>query len=91
MHKHTPGPWKAEKFCVWGGDKYVAATQTGILEEEQQANAALIAAAPELLENLKRCVDSLEHWFWRYGDPEGANSQMMKNARAAIAKAEVKP
>ena len=47
--KHTPGPWNVEKYCVWAGDKYVAATQTGIDEEEQAANARLIAAAPDML------------------------------------------
>ena len=50
--------------------------------------ARIEKAAPDLLENLKQTVSSLEYWFPRYGDPEGANSQMMKNARAAIAAAE---
>ena len=53
-----------------------------------EAAACLIEAAPELLEALKQTVSSLEYWFKRNGDPEGANSQMMQNARAAIAKAE---
>jgi len=54
--KYTPGPWKAEISCVWGGkskNTYVAATQTGLDEEEQKANARLIASAPELLGALK--------------------------------------
>lgn len=42
----------------------------------------------ELLEQLKQTVDALEYWFPRWGDPEGANSQMMINARNTIAKAE---
>jgi len=42
----------------------------------------------ELLTQLKQTVDSLAHWFPRWGDPEGANSQMMINARAQVAKAE---
>lgn len=45
-------------------------------------------AGPELLDNLKKTVASLEYWFPRWGDPEGANSQMMQDARAIIAKAE---
>jgi len=57
MNKHTKGPWRVGKYCVWSDEKYVAATQTGLSGEEQQANAALIAAAPELLE---ACKDILE-------------------------------
>ena len=53
------------------------------LELDEQAD--LIA---KLLEQLKQTVDALTHWFPRWGDPEGANSQMMANARSAIAKAE---
>ncbi|MBC8263947.1 MAG: hypothetical protein H8E47_07460 [Anaerolineales bacterium] len=41
----------------------------------------------DLLEQLKQTVDSLAHWFPRRGDPEGADSQMMINARNMIAKA----
>ena len=41
----------------------------------------------QLLESLKQTVASLEYWFPRNGDPEGVNSQMMKNARQAIMEA----
>jgi len=41
-----------------------------------------------LLENLRQTVDALSYWFPRWGDPKGANSQMMINARCAIAEAE---
>jgi len=53
-------------------------------------NADLIAAAPDLLEALRQTVDSLDYWFRRYGDPQGCESQMMQNARAAIEAAEGK-
>ena len=53
------------------------------LELDEQAD--LIA---DLLEQLKQTVDALAHWFPRWGDPEGAGSQMMINARAQVAKAE---
>lgn len=53
----------------------------------RDANARLIAAAPDLLEALQRTVEALEYWLPRHGDPEGANSAMMVNARATIAKA----
>lgn len=48
-------------------------------------------AGPELLEKLKQTVTALEYWFPRWGDPEGANSQMMKNARALISRLESEP
>ena len=54
------------------------------LEFDEQAD--LIA---ELLKQLKQTVDALAHWFPRWGDPEGADSQMMINARAQVAKAEM--
>jgi len=53
------------------------------LEFDEQAD--LIA---ELLKQLKQTVDALTHWFPRWGDPGGAGSTMMINARNVIAKAE---
>ena len=72
MSKHTPGPW----VVVGRLTKYVEARLVGRLIQEvaacgptmadegygqqQEANARLIAAAPDLLEALKRCkFDSL--------------------------------
>ena len=57
--KFTPGPWYAEKFCIWAGDCFVAGTATGQGDPEQQANALLIAAAPDLLAVLAGCADAL--------------------------------
>lgn len=51
---------------------------------EQEANATLMAAAPELLEALKVIVNSVE----TTGNPEWRGSLMHKQCRAAIAKAE---
>jgi len=53
------------------------------LDLDEQAD--LIA---DLLEQLQQTVDALAHWFSRWGDPEGASSQMMVNARNMIARAE---
>lgn len=60
---HTPGPWIHS-----GGQIYPDATAPTIAmipsfdkkDQEQQANARLIAAAPELLEALRGCIDELE-------------------------------
>jgi hypothetical protein len=78
--KHTPGPWVRNE--TWGlivsGDVEVAALHSG-----NEANARLIAAAPELLAALK--------WIAAHGDTgEGrrpAYYDMRAKARAAIAKA----
>lgn len=59
---HTPGPWSVVPgtncFHVKAPDWYVA--KTGNDTPEAQANARLIAAAPELLEMLQAVVGLLE-------------------------------
>ena len=90
--KHTPGPWLTDRRNVHTGqiatihhclnndwveiwtDKWL---ETGLGESEQEANARLIAAAPELLEFVME-------WLDRQG-PD--NNYMTSKARAAIAKA----
>jgi hypothetical protein len=71
---------RAYKASLRGYDTLVSEVDRDFDEQ-----ADLIA---ELLEQLKQAVDSLAHWFPRRGDPGGANSQMMINARNMIAKAE---
>lgn len=61
--KHTPGPWTADKDfhvdCpIWAGQDCIA-TAWAAGEAATAANAALIAAAPELLEVCKRAVSAL--------------------------------
>lgn len=61
MSKHTSGPWKVsnsdnELSVVTGDDKYLISKIVGddrIPGCEDQANARLIAAAPDLLEACK--------------------------------------
>ena len=65
MSKHTPAPWyinPVAKRNVRHGDITIAncsSGQDGSREEEEIANAKLIAAAPELLEALIMCYKSL--------------------------------
>jgi hypothetical protein len=76
MSKHTPGPWKIwEQYIARITDRHEVICQWGSYSSE--ADARLIAAAPELLKALKVLVAL-------YGE----DSVSMGNARAAIAKAE---
>ena len=60
--KHTPGPWWTSKLEV--GTVPMMAVKicnavSGSDYEEAEANARLIAAAPELLTVLKQCAEAL--------------------------------
>jgi hypothetical protein len=92
--QHTPGPWRAEGWNNLVVNSYTGDTiiiQPGGSEyaklEELQANARLIAAAPELLEALKGMME----WARRV---KGSNpGPEVFEASNAIAKAtqEVQP
>ncbi len=110
---HTPGPWRIVGFSgehdeggamICAGDKPIAHT-TGLVGETKetwdryQADAGLIAAAPELLDALKKAVDLIRRWhnLSFYGDGPLAqsawkiyieNAPEMKPIVAAISKAE---
>lgn len=88
--KHTPGPWKAtESFAPDGSSRglHIRAWRNHVaympgVGHQDFADAALIAAAPELLEALQRIV--------RAGDRLSINHPLdglVDEARAAIAKA----
>lgn len=54
--KHTKGPWIAKKgssIITIGGRQHLVPAAPHASEEEYQANAALIAAAPEMYNTLK--------------------------------------
>lgn len=81
--KHTPGPWAACTFQVMAGRDKIAHTGMGNLgparSHEAEANARLIAAAPELLVALKMLADAADSHIELCDEVE--------DARAAIAKA----
>lgn len=92
MSKHTPGPWGHKTWDVNKDGEFnytVEKDDKSICEivgtgEQAEANARLIAAAPELLEALKVCSAEL---FAQCADHPRA-MLFVKEARAAIAKAE---
>lgn len=81
--KHTPGEWYVhpteEPTAIMAGDYYVATAHAIGWTGDHAANAALISAAPEMLEALRYIVG----WKATGWDPEKARDM----ARLAIRKA----
>jgi hypothetical protein len=90
---HTPGPWRTDRNDIHSGQISVvhhcvgndwvevwSPDATAADEKEMEANARLIAAAPELLEALESMVEMVEmNGFGK--------AYAMDISRAAIAKA----
>lgn len=84
---HTPGPWEHIQHG-WDGSYIVGddprvnhkrhIADVNLYHDGSEANASLIAAAPDLLEALESLVNS---------HAPGANFQAVNNARKVIAKA----
>lgn len=86
MSKHTPGPWAVEDdifVYTHDGRCIVGAPGVNLTEDEAAANASLIAAAPDLLQVLKRFVaDAADYPAWQ------RPCAVVEEAEATIAKAE---
>lgn len=98
MSKHTPGPWSFGQDTIFSGNgdknsKVIAATNISIKYspkryislKEDRANAILIAAAPDLLENLRECISVIKELQYLYSEKIGTSA--LNNAEAAILKA----
>lgn len=86
--KHTPGPWHVYK----GRGLYVDSSTAGLVckvaenrSAEKEANAHLIAAAPELLAALEHMV-AVSNWATTIQSEEQYDA-MIASAEAAIRKA----
>lgn len=91
MSKHTLGPWTVDtdtggRKPIMAKDGITSVAHTDGLENEDldEANARLIAAAPEMLQALKRAVSMLQ----AVGMPADAIPQDLEKMEDAIAKAE---
>lgn len=96
MTKHTPGPWSlgtpnAKEYGevgVHGPGEYgfiICDLQAdGYDEKTQKANASLICAAPDLL---KACEEALGNLVDEDGGYFSGDESLVKQLRAAIAKA----
>src|SRR5689334_1751172 len=72
--KHTPGPWYAtadpDRATWWisqqpeGGTFWIAEAVDGLMNDETEPNARLIAAAPDLLEACQ-AIDALMENLWK--------------------------
>ena len=96
--KHAPGPWKTTHSEVSG---YRVSDSTGwgvavvLKDTNDEANARLIAAAPQMLEALEACAD---YWHIKHnpGDEHGEllslsaeRAQRLIRVALAAAKGEV--
>lgn len=90
MIKHTPGPWIIQDYRIGPllkepDQSYGMLLPVAYIEQydypNHKSNAALIAAAPELLEALERFIAWVDKQNLEY------ESAMVRQAKAAIAKA----
>ena len=91
-NQHTPGPWKYDS--TWGLIKY-GKTEICALHSGNEANAHLIAAAPDLLSAVDSCLEIMIRAIGeRLPINKGTECEetdwlaAIRKARAAIAKAE---
>lgn len=87
--KHTPGPWTVcekdndERLSIEAeSPQFICFVDPCI---QRDANANLIAAAPDLFDALAECIDALE--FIENRTSTQYNPPTLDNARAALAKA----
>jgi hypothetical protein len=100
VSKHTPGPWAVEcdtqdstlqrVYRVANGRLHELVAEVGHFQQdidEQNANARLIAAAPDLLDALKNTLRMLEAAHRQLG-MHSADNMRVRMAYAAQRKAE---
>lgn len=97
MSKHTPGPWEVVALNGFGPFAIRMATPAGtghpthygVGQIGTEANANLIASAPELLETLKAVRFCVEGYIDRCDYSKG--NEMLKLLDATVAKAGGQP
>lgn len=96
VRTHTPGPWACfykHKYDEWHvsvpmseGSMKWALFDDGVRSESPEADARLIAAAPDLLVALRMLYDETADYI-RLNNLGGMDNQCMQLARAALARA----
>lgn len=88
MSEHTPGPWNCSQESV-DPEWWIVTIKGGLIvanvnaHHNQEANARLIAAAPDLLDALDDALGELQADSHR----DGARCLLLTKIEAAIAKA----
>jgi len=85
--KHTPGAWHLfkganEETCLAAGEEHLETLLSG------EANARLIAAAPEMLNELRALSKHLETLIEAKRDLGGRGPYLLDRSRALIARIE---
>jgi hypothetical protein len=91
MKTHTPGPWRTTGLNVRADDALICYATNHWAnyetpESERQANADLIASAPDLLASLVELEGMVAEMLPKHG-PCGWGELALNQARQAIAKA----
>jgi hypothetical protein len=88
--KHTPGPWTTYRGSVWSKDPSIDRSKRSnivcaiserlkVPESEQQANARLIAAAPELVDACITALSVLDVVDGRHGGHAAIAAQRIRS------------
>ena len=91
MSKHTKGPWEARADWIVGfnGTLHIATIPRAFDGDYSEANALLIAAAPDLLQELQNIANAdYRHWEDGHNTAEEFVLWAKSRARHAIAKIE---
>jgi len=94
MTDYTPGPWRVATKGPGLLGIYADASASDLIAgiasaDNQEANARLMAAAPDLLAALEVALNDFDTWgeVWQSDDDDGVNFPAVNAIRAAIAKA----
>lgn len=93
--QHTPGPWNYSgpceitgRYSIFHNGPLAYCADTTAKPGDGEANARLIAAAPDLLDVLQEAVKVLDYAAFALDAPEASHFRAtIADARAAIAKA----
>ena len=92
MNHYTPGRWKCikglgERFLIFGGLNFLCSLESRVPPLENEANANLIASAPELLEALINLMNACYKADLHEELSEIVDGRLLDAAETAIAKA----
>ena len=84
MSKHTPGPWQVEDYTINRTMRAIGTNKCTVAGAYAEADARLIAAAPDLLEALRALVADVDERDYKL---HSSTLLAMMNAMRAIYKA----